>query len=163
MLEHGQLQNDFAGEVSCDRIVQRDILLPYIYGSFSRSSIQLSTKTLNSLSPDFLVHLFLIFQYYTDFVTLYDTISFSQPLFAHLLLFPPRLCAFLLSRFYPATSENTCAQSKLTFKYLVHIRLSSLLHGKLQEFIRWVALHQVAANIWPDFQEYIYMATTFCN
>ena len=31
--------------------------------------------------------------------------------------------------------------------------LSSLLQGRLQDFMRWIALHHVAANIWSDLQE----------
>ncbi|KAF8817072.1 hypothetical protein BYT27DRAFT_7204880 [Phlegmacium glaucopus] len=177
MLEHGQPQNDSAEEVFRDGIVERfmeDILRPYAYGGFSRSSTTVASakhENLEKVAARFLGASVPFYQYYTDFVALYDAISFSHPLFARLLL-PPTSMQYALDyrkhlwcdfnhvvktmRVLPEQVLSSDIREYLypieTDSQILGSYLSSLLQGKLQGFMRWVALHHVAANIWPDFQ-----------
>ena len=178
MLEHGQPQNDSAEEVFRDGIVERfmeDILRPYTYGGFSRSSTTVDSakhENLEKVAARFLGASVPFFQYYTDFVALYDAISFSHPLFARLLLPPTSMqyapdyrkhlwCDFNhVVRTIRVLPEQILSSDIREYLYPIETDsqilgsyLSSLLQGQLQEFMRWVALHHVAANIWPDLQE----------
>ncbi|KAF8158446.1 hypothetical protein B0H34DRAFT_797833 [Crassisporium funariophilum] len=176
MLEHGQPQNDSAEEVFRDGIVERymeNVLHPYSFASaVVRPALPSNQGDLEKAATRFLGSSVPFFQYYTDFVALYDAISFSHPLFARLLLPPTSMryaldyrrhlwCDFnhvlktirvlpsqvlsgdLREYLYPVESDPQILGSYL----------SSLLQGKLNEFMRLVALHHIAANIWPDLQD----------
>ena len=170
MLEHGQPQKDSAEEVFRDGIVERfmeDILRPYAYGGPSARH-----EDLEKVSARFLGASVPFYQYYTDFVALYDAISFSHPLFARLLL-PPTSMQYALDyrrhlwcdfnhvvttiRVLPEQVLSSDIREYLypieTDSQILGSYLSLLLQGKLQDFMRWVALHHIAANIWPDFRE----------
>ena len=178
MLEHGQPQNDSAEEVFRDRIVERfmeDILRPYTYGSSNKFSTTVaSTKheDLEKVAARFLGGSVPFYQYYTDFVALYDAISFSHPLFARLLLPPMSMqyaadyrkhlwCDFAhvikTVRVLPGQVLSSDIREYLfpieTNSQILGSYLGSLLQGQLQDFMRWVALHHIAANIWPDIHE----------
>ena len=181
MLEHGQPQNDSAEEVFRDEVVGklvRDILLPYTFGATEMSSssapVVPSTKKgdLEEVSTRFLGSSVPFFQYYTDFVALYDAISFSHPDFARLLLpptsmrYPPDYRKYLWSdsnqvlRTIRTPPNQVLSDDLKEYLYpietdpeLIGAYLRSLLKGSLQEFVRLVALHHLASNIWPDLQE----------
>jgi hypothetical protein len=173
MLEHGQAQNDSAEEVFRDGIVERfmeDILRPYAYGG--PSGLLTTHEDLEKVAVRFLGASVPFYQYYTDFVALYDAISFSHPLFARLLLPPTSMRYSPDYRRYLWCDFNHLVKSirilpELVLssdirEYLYPIEtdpqilgsyLSLLLQGRLQDFMKWVALHHIAANIWSDFQE----------
>ena len=175
MLEHGQPQNDSAEEVFRDGIVEgfmEDILWPFTYEGSSRSSTTARHEDLEKVAVRFLGVSVPFYQYYTDFVALYDAISFSHPLFSRLLLPPTSMRYALDFRKHLWCDFNHVVKTIRVLpeqilssdigEYLYPIEndpqmlgsyLSALLQGKLQDFMRWVALHHVAANIWPDFRE----------
>ena len=179
MLEHGQPQNDSAEEVFRDGIVERfmeDILRPYVHGGGPNKSSTTVPSTrhedLEKVAARFLGASVPFYQYYTDFVALYDAISFSQPLFGRLLL-PPTSMRYALDyrkhlwcdfnhlvktiRVLPEQVLSSDIREYLypieTDPQILGSYLSSLLQGRLQDFMRWIALHHVAANIWADIQE----------
>ena len=178
MLEHDLSQNDPAEEVFCDKIVERfmeDILRPYAYGGFSSLPNPVASakhEDLEKVAAQFLGASLPLYQYYTDFVALYDAISFSHPLFARLLLPPTSMryapdyrkhlwCDFNhLIKTIRVLPEQVLSSDLGEYLYPVESDpqilgsyLSSLLEGRLQDFMRWVAIHHVAANIWPGFLE----------
>ena len=172
MLEHGQPMNDSAEEVFRDGVVERfmeDILRPYVYGGDVSSTRH---EDLEKVAARFLGASVPFYQYYTDFVALYDAISFSHPLFGRLLLPPTSMryaadyrkhlwCDFNhLVKTIRVLPEQVLSSDIREYLYPIETDpqilgsyLSSLLQGRLQDFMRWVALHHVAANIWADFQE----------
>ena len=116
------------------------------------------------------------FQFYTDFVALYDAVSFGHPLFAALLL-PP-----LAQRYAPdyrkllydesahvlgtvrTPVERVIGGAVGTFLWpaeqapeVVGAQLSLLVGRRarvpIEGFVHWLAVHHVAANIWPDLRE----------
>jgi hypothetical protein len=173
MLEHGQPLNDSAEEVFRDGIVERfveDILRPYVYGGGTIPSA--GHQDLEKVATRFLGASVPYYQYYTDFVALYDAISFSHPLFGRLLLPPTSMryapdyrkhlwCDFNhLVKTIHVLPEQVLSSDLREYLYPIETDpqilgsyLSSLLQGRLQDFMRWIALHHVAANIWADFQE----------
>jgi RNA polymerase II-associated protein 1 len=178
MLENGQPQNDSAEEVFRDGIVERfmeDILRPYVYGGPSRLIATVSSarhEDLEKVAARFLGASVPFYQYYTDFVALYDAISFTHPLFARLLLPPTSMryasdyrkhlwCEFNhLIKNIRVLPEQVLSSDIKEYLYPIETDpqilgsyLKSLLQEGLQDFMRWVALHHVSANIWPDFQE----------
>ena len=116
------------------------------------------------------------FQFYTDFVALYDAVSFGHSLFAALLL-PPlaqRYAPDYRKLLYDETAhvlgtvrtpiERVVGEAAGTFLWpaeqspQVVSALLSLLVGRrarvpIEGFVRWMAVHHVAANIWPDLRE----------
>ena len=178
MLEHGQPLNDSAEEVFRDGIVERfmeDILRPYVYGGPNRVSTTVPStryEDLEKVATRFLGASVPFYQYYTDFVALYDAISFSHPLFGRLLLPPTSMryapdyrrhlwCDFNhLVKTIRVLPEQVLSSDIKEYLYPIETDpqilgsyLSSLLQGRLQDFMRWIALHHVAANIWADIQE----------
>ncbi|KAI0671182.1 hypothetical protein C8Q78DRAFT_974610 [Trametes maxima] len=177
MLEHGQQQDDSQEEVFRDTTVERfmeDLLVPF--------SASASEKTLHTPPPsihasdsiDIVAKRFLgsavpFYQWYTDFVGLYDAISFAHPTFARLLL-PP------LSMRYPVDyrkylwadynhvmrtirvpPEAVITGSIAEYLWpvetdveVVGAYLKALVKGSLDGFVRLVAVHHVACRIWPD-------------
>jgi hypothetical protein len=176
MLEHGQPQNDSAEEVFRDRVVEQfmdDLLSPYIIGATHASPDMavvpaVTTEDLEQVATRFLGKT-PFYQYYTDFLALYDAISFSQPLFARLLL-PPTSMRYAVD--YRKHLWNDYAHVLKTIRtpvdqvisqdvreYLWPIEsdtqmighfLRSLLKDALQGIVHLVALHHVASNIWQD-------------
>jgi RNA polymerase II-associated protein 1 len=189
MLEHGQAQGAPSANGEDREEVFRDttvgelmeaLLRPYRLGA---SSNGLSTSTplderdsLEQAAARFLGTGTPFFQFYTDFVTLYDGISFGHQLFAELLL-PP-----LAQRYAPdyrkllwdgfahvlgtvrTPVERVIGGTVGTFLWpaeqvqqVVGAQLGLLVGRRarvpVEGFVRWMAVHHVAANIWPDLRE----------
>jgi len=175
MLEHGQLHADSTNEVFRDHIVGQlmdDILKPHTVSAIRGSSASdpvvcaASTGDLEKVAATFLGQT-PFFQYYTDFVSLYDAVSFSHALFARLLL-PPTSMRYAID--YRKHLWNDFGHVVKTIRtpvdqvicadigeYLWPIErdpqmigayLRSILKEDTQGFVRLMALHHVAANIW---------------
>lgn len=179
MLEHGQQDPDNSSneEVFRDSIVgsfMDDLLAPFSFpfSSTTKSRSQHPrSDLLDSVATRFLGPGTPFYQYYTDFVGLYDSISFSHPTFARLLL-PP------LSMRYPVDYRKylwvdyghtlktikTPIESILSddiAEYLWPVEtntevitgyLRALVRGHVEGFLRLVAVHHVASNVWSDLQ-----------
>ncbi|TFK40500.1 hypothetical protein BDQ12DRAFT_679536 [Crucibulum laeve] len=178
MLEHGQPQNDSAEEVFRDGIVGQlmdDVLRPYTIGAIGTSSALVAPageESLEKVAVRFLGTSVPFYQYYTDFVALYDAISFSHPLFARLLLpstsmrYPVDYRKHLWNDFNHVMRtirtpfEQVISGDLREYLHpleadpqLIGSYLRSLLKGSLQEFVRLVALHHLASNIWIDLEK----------
>ncbi|KAF8469441.1 hypothetical protein JB92DRAFT_3057210 [Gautieria morchelliformis] len=175
MLEHEQPQPDSGGEVFRDLLVIRwmnELLAPFTYANTRGDHLSVAKhgSSLEHISEAFLNTPF--FQFYTDFLALYDAISFSQPLFGRLLL-PPismtyaidyrkllwgdyghvirtiktgvddLLCEDVREYLWPAETDTQ------TLGWYLKALLRSVTSG----FIRWMAVHHLALNIWPDLRD----------
>ena len=186
MLEHGQAQGapsatgDGREEVFRDSVVgelMEALLLPFTLGAspngLSASVAHSGDDNLEVAAARFLGAGTPFFQFYTDFVSLYDAISFGHPLFAALLLAPLAQC-------YPpdyrkllyddhahglgtvrTPVERVIGEAAGAFLWpaeqlpqIVGAMLSLLLGRRtrlqVEGFVRLMAVHHVAANIWPD-------------
>ncbi|KAJ7630335.1 hypothetical protein FB45DRAFT_915219 [Roridomyces roridus] len=148
MLEHAE-------EVFRDRVVGQ--LMDVLLAPFS----EVAAGFLGTSTP--------FYQYYTDFVALYDAISFSHPTFARLLL-PPTSMRYALDyrrhlwndfshilKTIRTNPEDMIAADLAEFMWpvesdpqMVAAYLGALIKVPLQGFPRILALHHVACNIWPD-------------
>jgi hypothetical protein len=189
MLEHGQAQGapsasgEGREEVFRDGVVgelMEALLLPLTL-SASTNGLSASAATDEQDNLELAAARFLgsgtpFFQFYTDFVTLYDATSFGHPLFAALLL-PP-----LAQRYAPdyrkllygdtahalgtvrTPAERVIGEATGAFLWpaeqvpqIVGAMLSLLVGRRARVpiggFVRWMAVHHVAANIWPDLRE----------
>jgi RNA polymerase II-associated protein 1 len=172
MLEHEQAQDETA-EVYRDGVVGQlmsDILTPYSLSAITSRQITLDhSNTLETVAARFLGASTPFYQYYTDFVALYDAVSFSHALFARLLL-PPLATRYALD--YRKLLWNDYAHALRTvrtpigdvpcvdareFLYpieqdaqMIAAYLRGLVRGGLEGFLRFVAVHHVASSIWPD-------------
>jgi hypothetical protein len=179
MLEHGQPQSDSAQEVFRDRTVEQfmeDLVRHY---TVAASRVLTSTPVVPVATSGDLEKVatrFLgktpFYQYYTDFLALYDAISFSHPLFARLLL-PPTSMRYAIDyrkllwsdyAHVPKTILTPIDQAicQDIGEYLWPIEsnaqmigyyLRSLLKDALQGFVHLVALHHVASNVWQDIHD----------
>jgi hypothetical protein len=172
MLEHVQPNEDSSEDVFRDAIVcqaMTDLLAPWTVPAPMTTNIPAETDDLEKAAIPFLGPSTPFFQYYTDFVALYDAISFAHPLFASLLL-PPT------SMRYPidyrkhlwndygnilgtirTPVEQVIAGSVAEYLWpvandptMIGAYLRALLNQPLPGFVRFVAVHHVACNIWPD-------------
>ena len=175
MLEHEQRQLDSGEEVFRDQLVTRwmdELLTPFTIANphGTQHSTVKCGSSLEQVSRTFLSMPF--YQFYTDFLALYDAISFSQPLFGRLLL-PPISMAYTID--YRKLLFGDFAHAMRTIKtsigdvicedvqeYLWPVEkdvemvgwyMKALLATPGSEFIRWIAIHHLAANIWPDFKD----------
>ncbi|KAK1226590.1 hypothetical protein PQX77_010430 [Marasmius sp. AFHP31] len=171
MLEHDQDQNHATQEVYRDGVVVRymDALLsPYTLSASPRIPSQ---ATLEEAAVGFLGSSTPFYQYYTDFVGLYDSISFSHPLFARLLL-PPTSMRYpvdyrkhLWNDFSHVVKtirtpiEQVIAEDLKEYlwpaeddPHMISAYLRALVkHGSaLDGLVRLVAVHHIACNIWSD-------------
>ncbi|KAJ7451055.1 hypothetical protein FB451DRAFT_1145830 [Mycena latifolia] len=183
MLEHGQAQSDSSEEVFRDRIVgqlMEDILAPFNAPASSSSALPPSPvipsppsqPNLEQVAVGFLGGSTPFYQYYTDFVALYDAISFSHPTFARLLLPPtsmryaPDYRRHLWNDFGHVLKTIRTAPENIisadlgeymwpieTDPQMLGAYLRSLVKIPLHGFLRLVAIHHVAYNIWPDLRE----------
>ncbi|TDL19699.1 hypothetical protein BD410DRAFT_900034 [Rickenella mellea] len=169
MLEHGQQQNDSAEEVFRDNVVGKlmeGLLEPFAFSSrshkFVKENIEDAAKAFLGPSTPF-------FQFYTDFVGLYDAISFSHRLFA-LLLLPPTSMDYPIDyrkhlwgdyghllRALHMPIEQILTDDVGSYLWPVErdpdmlgSYLRALVKWPLDGFVRLVAIHHVACNIWPD-------------
>ncbi|CAL1713714.1 unnamed protein product [Somion occarium] len=173
MLEHEQQQESIQEEVFRDSIVgsfMEDTMAPFtIAASSSTPSSSDSRPTLEVVAKRFLGDSIPFYQYYTDFVGLYDSVSFSHPLFARLLLPPTSMRYAVDYRKYlwadyshivktiKTPIEAVIADSVDEYLYPVETSaevigayLRTLVKGGLEGFVRLVAVHHIACNIWPD-------------
>lgn len=173
MLEHGQPQNDSSEEIFRDEIACRlmeDILCPYEWSAVG--GLPMPQDDLEKAAVRFLGPSVPFFQFYTDFVGLYDAISFAHPLFARLLLPPISMRYALDYRKHLWSDFNHVVRTICVFpgnilssdireylypletdKQIIASYLSSLLRDSVRDFMRLVAIHHIASNIWPDLQE----------
>ncbi|RPD56637.1 hypothetical protein L226DRAFT_615407 [Lentinus tigrinus ALCF2SS1-7] len=177
MLEHGQQQDDSSDEVFRDGIVERymsEILAPFTASADAKTlrtpppSIH-TTDSLDVVAKRFLGATVPFYQWYTDFVGLYDSISFAHPLFARLLLPPLNMRYPSDYRKYLWVDYNHVMRTVRTppgdaitgsiAEYLwpvetdaeiVGAYLRALVKGPLEGFVRLIAVHHVACKIWPD-------------
>lgn len=181
MLEHGQTHSDSTEEVFRDRLVgyfMDELLRPY-----TLSSMRISTTGTPVIPPpstrddlEKIATVFLgqtpFYQYYTDFVALYDAISFSHPLFARLLL-PPTSMRYALDyrkhlwndfghvlKTVRTPVEQVICEDVREYLWpiekdpqMIGFYLRALLKEHLQGFVYLVALHHVASNVWLDLHD----------
>ncbi|OCH89933.1 hypothetical protein OBBRIDRAFT_755864 [Obba rivulosa] len=178
MLEHEQQHNDSTEEVFRDSIVgqfMEALVAPFTAFAASQSTPNSKTKeedNLEVIAARFLGAGTPFYQYYTDFVGLYDAISFSHPLFARLLL-PPTSMRYAVDYrkhlwvdyAHVAKTIRTPPDQVITSdlkEYLWPIEtqseivtayLRALVKGPLEGFVRLIAVHHLACNIWPDLRE----------
>ncbi|KAJ7724980.1 hypothetical protein DFH07DRAFT_1003441, partial [Mycena maculata] len=182
MLEHGQVHSDSAEEVFRDRVVGQlmdDLLAPFTVAASSSASPPSpvipsppSQPDLEQVAIGFLGASTPFYQYYTDFVALYDAISFSHPTFARLLLpatsmrYAPDYRRHLWNDFGHIlktirTSPADVVAADLgeymwpveTDAQMIGAYLRALVKVPLQGFLRLLAVHHVAYSIWPDLRE----------
>lgn len=173
MLEHDQPQSDSSDEVFRDNVVghfMEDILRPYSLGSADSWAISSVRKEdLEKVASRFLGPSVPFFQFYTDFVALYDAISFSHRIFS-LLLLPPTSMRYPLDyrkhlwcdfnhvirtiRVSPLQVLSADVREYLypieTEPQVIASYLNSLLQNNAHDFMGFVALHHISSNIWPD-------------
>lgn len=176
MLEHGQPQNDSSGEVFRDGAVEglmNQLLEPFSYEASRKVSHRsVENQNLEQVAARYLGESTPFFQFYTDFVALYDAISFSNPTFAKLLLPPtsmryaPDYRKHLWDDFNhilktvrtPCDQILSCDLKEYLYPIesdpqLIGAFLRTILKETLQGFPRLIALHHIACNIWPDLRD----------
>ena len=160
----------------------RDLLQPFTFGSTRHqtypSQSQSSATSLEDAARSFLGPGTPFHQFYTDFIALYDAVSFAHPTFARLLL-PPTSMRYALDyrkdlwddfghvlRSVHTPPEDVIISSVdgeeglnvylwpyETDAEMVGWYLRALIKWPLAGFVRVLAVHHVACNIWPDLQE----------
>ncbi|PBK67213.1 hypothetical protein ARMSODRAFT_915518 [Armillaria solidipes] len=173
MLEHEQDHDKGQDEVFRDPAVgylMNELVSPYAVG------MQLKVKStrqddLETVAARFLGAGTPFYQYYTDFVALYDAISFAHPLFARLLL-PPTSMHYAvdyrkhlwldfghLIKSIHVPLDAVISQDIREYLYPVerssemigvYVRALVTIGPSMDGFVRFVAVHHVACNIWPD-------------
>lgn len=174
MLEHGQPDSNLPGDVFRDPIVDKlmlQTLEPYSYENAAAQSLR-TAHSLEKVAAKLLGRSIPFYQFYTDFVALYDAISFSEPTFAKLLL-PPTSMHYALDyrkhlwddfNHIIKTIRTPCNQvlSSDLREYLYPVEsdsqliaafLRAILKGPLEGFVRLVAVHHIASSIWQDLQD----------
>ena len=170
MLEHEQQQETTSEEVFRDAVVgdfMRALVGPFTITA--SNGCNGPTSNLEVVGKRFLGDGTPFYQYYTDFVSLYDSVSFSHPVFAQLLL-PP------ISMRYPVDYrkylwvdyghilktvrtpiDSVIAEGIEEYLYpietspeMLSAYLQNLTKSKLEGLVRLVAIHHIACNIWDD-------------
>ncbi|KIK60384.1 hypothetical protein GYMLUDRAFT_605721 [Collybiopsis luxurians FD-317 M1] len=194
MLEHGVGTGDTKAASENERTLQevfRDAVvgrqMPELLELFTVKAVSSSTlvpPSSSSSAPLEVAALPLLgtsvpfYQFYTDFVSLYDSISFSHPLFSRLLL-PPTSMLYasdyrkllwndynhILRGIRVEVGDVIVGQGGIkewmypmeTDPEILNAYLRALIKsgggGGLQGFLRLVAVHHIASNIWPDLGE----------
>ena len=186
MLEHEQPNGDLAQEVFRDTIVGGlldDLLSPFsadgpeLIATYPLSNGERKSKgeDLESVAMRFLGPGTPFYQYYTDFVHLYDAISFGHPAFSKLLLVPTSMeypidyrkflwgeYGHILRSVRVGTADVLLSSSSQFSSYLWPVErdpdvvgyfMRALLKkGTLTSdgFLRFIAVHHVASGIWED-------------
>ncbi|EJD44200.1 hypothetical protein AURDEDRAFT_125464 [Auricularia subglabra TFB-10046 SS5] len=172
MLEHGQDSSGSSQEVFRDDIVEarmRDLLRPFTVAN--RAHDTTPSDNIERVAARYLGKGMPFFQFYTDFVALYDAVSFAHPVFATLLL-PPLAMRYahdyrklLFSEFRMTLKNisvqvpNLLADDPIEFMRpiernpeVVGAMLGALLKGEVRDFLRAMCVQHVACNIWPDLE-----------
>lgn len=173
MLEHQQQQVDSGEEVFRDLWVTRwmeDLLKPFTYTEVGSYRSTEEPPSLELVSKPFLGERIPFYQFYNDFVALYDAISFSHPIFGRLLL-PPVSMSYPIDyrkllfgdfghilRTVKTDIQDVLCEDVRDYlwpvEHDVHVikwHLKAIVTSDVRGFLRWVAVHHVAANIWPEF------------
>ena len=176
MLEHEQQEEgDSSEEVYRDVQVgnlMEEAVRPFAYASRSSTGSKPPTGSLEAVSARYLGTSAPFFQFYTDFVALYDAVSFSHRLFARLLLVPTGMTYALdyrkhlwgdfghLLRSISTPIDDVLTHDLKSFIWpfetdgqMIGWYLRALVKSSLEGFPRLVAVHHVACNIWADLQE----------
>ena len=185
MLEHEQQNGDTAQEIFRDTIVGG--LLEDLLSPFSANGVGLnvsqphsrverkSEEDLESVAVRFLGSGTPFYQYYTDFVHLYDAISFGHPEFSKLLLVPTSMdypidyrkflwgdYSHVLRSVRIGTADVLLPSPPRFSGYLWPIERDPHIVGCFMRalfkagtlvsegFLRFVAVHHVASGIWED-------------
>jgi len=178
MLEHEQPQTDSSAEVFRDATVTQlmdTLLQPFTFGTISAQSspdVSSEKESLETVASRFLGSSTPFFQCYTDFVALYDAISFAHPLFARLLL-PPLSMRYATDyrkhlwddfghviKTVKISVEQVITADIREYLYpvedsapMLRSYIRALVHDIPKGFLQLVAIHHVASNIWPDLGE----------
>lgn len=171
MLEHDQDRLE-TGEIYRDPIVEEcleNLLSPFIFQNTRKGyiSTDIDTSSLELASRLHLGRETPFYQFYTDFLALYDSVSFSHPLFAKLLLPPISLSyssdyrslffgdyGHLLRTIDIEPGDILSSDIK---EYLWPIErdpqiissfLNALFKHTVRGFLRWYIIHHLAGNIW---------------
>ncbi|THH09091.1 hypothetical protein EW145_g2246 [Phellinidium pouzarii] len=176
MLEHNQQQSDSIEEVFRDQYVGQlmdDLLRPFSYEK-SRWSNRPTTvpPNLEDVSKGFLGSGTPFYQFYTDFVALYDAISFSHRTFARLLLLPASMSYALdyrkhlwgdfghVLRTIQTPIDDVLVHDFDSYLWpfetdaeMIGWYLRALIKWPLDGFVRFLAIHHVSCNIWSDLRE----------
>ncbi|KAI0036285.1 hypothetical protein K488DRAFT_41524 [Vararia minispora EC-137] len=189
MLEHGQVQGAptegasgvaSMSEVFRDAVITTlldDILAPYVLQK-SPTGLSLLSATPDDADLEATAARYLgtgtpFFQFYTDFVALYDAVSFGHASFGALLL-PPLSRAYAADyrRLLLGDMAHVLGSVRTPAGHVPGARIGAFLwpteddpqvlgayvgllvgrraRGVLGEFVRWLVVHHVAASIWPD-------------
>jgi len=176
MLEHGldEEQVHDGTEVFRDSVVSEtmaSLLAPYSLKASNRLRIGSQTSSLEEVAARTLGQSTPFYQFFSDFVGLYDAISFSHPLFGRLMLVPMSMayatdyrrlfwCDFgHLARNLRVEKADLVAGDVSEYLEpveenpdLVNAYLRVLVRygeDNLSGFLRDYAVHHVASNIWP--------------
>jgi len=171
MLEHEQPNGESVQEVFRDVVVEKfmdDLLTPFQFSTISDTDKSIE-ENLEKVAVRFLGPSIPFYQYYTDFVALYDSISFSDPQFARLLLpptsmrYPPDYRKHLWGDFGHILRTIQTPFDRVisgdireylwpleTDGFMLRSYLQALVKGTLASFVRLIAVHHIACNIWPD-------------
>ena len=188
MLEHEQQNGDSTQEIFRDPIVGgllEDLLFPFsadgLELNVSRSHSPTggrSEEDLESVAIRFLGPGTPFYQYYTDFVHLYDAISFGHPAFSKLLLVPTSMdypidyrrflwgdYGHVLRSVHIGAADVLLSSPSQFSSYLWPIEKDPHVVGYLMRalfkadilvsdgFLRFVAVHHVASGIWEDLSQ----------
>lgn len=178
MLEHGQSSEE-GEEVYRDPLVEKlmyQLLQPLRYSLSQKTPINLvlsSNATLDTIAKAFLGFDQSFYQFYSDFIGLYDSASFGHELFGTLLLPPtshlyPRDYRRLLWGDYGHIIRSIRVEAKgvLAAKgelktwlwpleghedgEMLGFYIKALLKHNPSGFLRLIAIHHVAYCLWPD-------------
>ncbi|TFK27690.1 cytoplasmic protein [Coprinopsis marcescibilis] len=176
MLEHGLVQErtgTSTDEVFRDTTVEglmKRLLGPYRFREIQKQQSMSGNKdTLETFAASFLGPSTPFYQFYTDFIALYDAISFSHPLFG-LLLLPPISMQYAIDyrrlfwcdyshiiRTISVSPDQVLSPDLREYFYPVETdsqvlggHLAALVKGNAKDFLKWVAIHHIASNIWGD-------------
>ena len=185
MLEHNQQEMSSNDEVFRDTIVgqlMEKLLRPFTYGASVQqkgndiipSESESVPTSLETVSQKFLGKGTPFFQFYTDFLSLYDAISFSHRTFAGLLLPPTsmdydhdyrkllwgdygHILRTIRIPFEDIIVSNHLSKGLRSYLYpvdtdpeMVGWYLRALIKWPIEGFVRFISVHHVASNIWPD-------------
>lgn len=174
MLEHGQNQIDSGMDVFRDPAVgqnMEDLLAHFSYAKLRHMPTVMQNGTLEDVSRTFLGSQTSFYQFYTDFVALYDAISFFHSLFGRLLI-PPLSMLYPLDyrkllfgdfnhvlRTIKSTPEEIYTEDVREYLWPVeHDRtmigwyFKTIITPRVEGFFRWMSVHHFASNIWPDLE-----------
>jgi RNA polymerase II-associated protein 1 len=182
MLEHGQSTLENGEEVYQNPVVGQlmlEVLQPLRLSSkldASHSWISDRNPTLDAVAKSFLGPEQPFYQFYSDFLGLYDSSSFGHKLFGTLALPPtsqvyPKDYRKLLWGDYGHTLRSIQADVPEMFATRDELKhwlwpvegrrdgemlghyVKALVKGHVTGFLRFVAIHQVASCLWPDLTE----------